>query len=527
VSDAWIAAAILLACAGVSALWGIPSGALQLGTWVGAFGAGVAVVRLGRARAVRAARFVALLGGGGASLAAAVAFLGGGRGFSLHGGQGNPNWLGLLVCASLPLAIEALAVALRAKPPRRSAVTAALTGAVVLVEGAGLLLSHSRVAWGAAAAAAVVLVVAGGRRSQRARRVVALAGAGAALLVAFATASAGRSDRDAISDDVPASVSLHGRAHIWRCSLLAAEQALPFGAGLGRFAHSFLDTQGRVLGALSPAAAARRFANATTAHDDALELAVEAGPIAALFFVAFVVLAVRDALRARWAAGAATLVAFGVASLGDSPLHQPAVVILVALVTAGLPARRRLKAPRTVLRLAALAGFVLVAGLLAVSTRAWLGTRARTLADDRVGPARIAALARSLAIDPTAGETLLDLGLAELTAGDADRALLHLDRSRALLANVGTDVAVGDALLALGDAPSASRSFRAALLRYSGSLRARAGLAEALRIERRFDEAEHEAEIARSLAPGDPVVRDLVDRIHEARMDDEAADVSE
>jgi hypothetical protein len=546
-SDAWLAAAGLLALACVSALRGIPSGALELGTWVGAFGAGLAAARLGRAPAESAARVVAVLAGGGASLASVVAYACGGRGFALHGGQGNPNWLGLLVCVSLPLAVEAAGRAATDAAAGLRRVRLIALAAIVLVQAAGLVLSHSRVAWCATAAAAIVLAVAP-RRADAGRsrgwhwgRTARIAVAGVALVAfgfgvlehaaaSFSHGSALFEHAGPISDDVPAGISLVGRLHIWRCSLSAAEGALPFGAGLGRFAHRFLDAQGETLAGLTPAAAARRFVNATTAHDEPLDLAVEAGPIAALLFVAFVSLGVRDALRGRWTAGAAALTAFGVAALGDSPLHQPAVAVVVALVAAGLPARRPLRTrgagPRFVAASAGVATFALTAILLAASVRAWLATRAQTAALDRVGPARVAALTRSLAIDPTSGETLLDLGLAELALGDADRALAHLDRSRVLLGNLGTDVARGHAELARGDPQAAARAFQAALARHPGLVRARTGLAEALRRERRYDDAEHEADIARSLAPGDPVVRDLIDRIHEARMDDAASDAA-
>lgn len=97
--------------------------------------------------------------------------------------------------------------------------------------------------------------------------------------------------------------------------------------------------------------------------------------------------------------------------------------------------------------------------------------------------------------------------------------VLNLDRSRALLANVGTDIALGEALLASDDAERALTAYRRALARNPGSARAHAGVAEAQRALGHLDEAEQAATVARNLLPGDARVRALLDRIREARMD--------
>jgi hypothetical protein len=46
------------------------------------------------------------------------------------------------------------------------------------------------------------------------------------------------------------------------------------------------------------------------------------------------------------------------------------------------------------------------------------------------------------------------------------------------------------------------------------------GLAEALRQEGRFDEAEDAAKLAHKVSPGHPRVRDLLDAIHEGKADE-------
>ena len=529
----WIAGSAFVAWSAVRTLGGLPAGLLELGTWMGAFGVAVIAVHLGRSEAIRVARRVSLVVGGGTSLAAITAFVGGGRGFSLHGGQGNPNWLGLLLAVCLPLSIDAAAALLR--PTRRAGFAIALS--LVGVEIAGLVSSHSRVAWCASLVAAAFFgaprlhrgarAVLEPTRAWRRRRRTFAVGVVCAGLVVSATWFSLRSSvgRNPVSSDVTAEVSLRGRLHIARGALVAAAHAFPFGAGLGRFAHVFLDAQGEILASMPPSQAARRFINATTAHDDVLEAAVDSGPLAALLLIAFVVLTTRAQRRARWPAGAAATVAFGVTALGDSPLHQPAIALMMALVAAAIPAPKRHARPnRRTMGFALLATWALSACLLAFSTRAWLATRTRTLAEDHAGSLRLTYLQRSVAMDPTSGEGLLDLGLAELATKDPERAQVHLERSRALLANVGTDVALGETALDLGDSGRAIARFRAALAHHPGSLRARTAMADALRIEGRFADAEEAVEIAEHLAPGDPLVHGLADRIREERMDTDSAD---
>src|SRR5262249_7070819 len=148
--------------------------------------------------------------------------------------------------------------------------------ALVLAQGAALYLAHSRVAWCAAGLALVVAVIARVRRrpkraSTKDRLGIALAG----VFAAGALTAGHASSEGAISNDVPAEVSLAGRMWIAKVTLHAAMEAGPLGEGLGRFGHAFADAQGGELRSLPRAVAARRFVNATTAHDDFLQAAVE------------------------------------------------------------------------------------------------------------------------------------------------------------------------------------------------------------------------------------------------------------
>jgi hypothetical protein len=503
----WFAAAGFLGIAGLSAAYGIPSGLLDLALWFGAVGIAMGAARLGRRSAVLAARWAGLLAGTVAAALAIAAFAREGRGFALHGGQGNPNWLGLLLAVALPLAIDALASIVRAKE-RIAAVFAFIAVAAQII---ALWLAHSRVAWCAAAIAIGAWALASFRHRGAifacARGYVAI-GVAAVVLVAGSLIFA-RGHR--ISGDVSAEASVRGRAVILGHALVAAERAVPFGVGLGRFAHAFLDAQGEALSELDPKEAATRFVNATTAHDEVVQIAIESGPIAAVFFVACVLLGAHAHWRGRFRAGAASLVAFGMSSLGDSPLRQPAVVILVALVLAAVPRRRAPAVSRRDWLRAGVAGVAIASAfLLALVTRGWIATRVRVAADEREPLERRAALARAVAIDAGSGEALLDLGLIELALGDAEHAIARLEASKALLANVGTDAAIGEAALALGDNARAARAFRAALAHHAGSL--------PLLAEGSLDDAARAAAVASRLAPGDLRVRALVDRIREAEM---------
>lgn len=488
-----------------------PLGLPLLGTWVGGSAVLLAALKLPRCEARRAARLLATGLGGGAALWAGIDYAAGRRGLFLHGGQGNPNWLGLLVAIALPLAVEQ-ALILRA---RRSRLWAA--GAMgVLLQGAALYLSHSRVAWLAVGVAALPLL-------RRGRSGVALLRAGVAgvLLIVLMGALLVRAAPAALSDaedleegavigahDVPLLVALDGRAWIARVSLGAAKRALPLGAGPGRFASAYLDEQGRRLQDFGPRAAARRFQNATTAHNDWLEVAVESGAMGLALLVAAVSSALfacrRRGGRTRWGVGwgaqGASLLALVVCMSGDSPLQQPAIVALFALLLAAMP-----RTPRSgAAAVRGLGGVVLLGAalLLAPAVSTWLGERLLSAARHADPVQRAVLLERAARLDPRSGELALERGLDALLQGDAEAALPELRRSRGLLANVGTEVAIGNAELLLGRDAAAADSYRRALRLHPGSFRAHANLAVALGRLGDLPRAQAHLWIARSLSPG-------------------------
>jgi tetratricopeptide (TPR) repeat protein len=161
--------------------------------------------------------------------------------------------------------------------------------------------------------------------------------------------------------------------------------------------------------------------------------------------------------------------------------------------------------------------------LLAIAASTWLGARRLTSArEDLLPEARLPVLASAARIDPRSGEAALALGLAKLELGDPAGALHDLERSRPLLANIGTDVAIGNAHAASGDPSRAAAAYRRALARHPGSFRAHVNLADALARLRAFDEAEAHLAVARALWPGHPKLAAVAERARRARIEAEA-----
>lgn len=576
----WLA---LVAWLAVAAARSGPLGLRALGTWVGATALLLAAVQGPRHQSRAVARWVAQLVGGTAALVALAEYITGARGLQVHGGQGNPNWLGLLLALTLPLTLE------QALGSRRRQRRLALL-ALLALQAAGLYLSHSRVAW--AAAVAGWLMLPGWPAVLRSGR-PALAAAALALLVLVAPRSldAGRSavaraapDKVEAAGDTPLPVAFAGRLWIWQTSLGAAARALPLGVGLGGFADAYLDAQGRRLAELAPRTAARRFLNATTAHNDWLEVAVEGGPVALLLLAAtwgWAWAGLRRGGRGRpWRAGSAVLTAWAVCALGDSPLEQPAALIVLVLVLAASPrarsqgsCRKRDAVPdrpaarslylaawatshladagsdgahrvglvpsdsaavppdsprlqRTVERAAvgmrclALLGAAL---LLAPALGTWLGARLSSRARAAAPGERAALLAHAARVDPRSGEIALERGLDALLAGDAAAALPELWRSRSLLANVGTDVAIGNAELGRGRPDAAVAAYQRALRRHPGSFRAHANLAMAYGQLGALALARQHLATARALQPGHPKLAEMAQRLDEQALPPPAA----
>jgi tetratricopeptide (TPR) repeat protein len=538
----WLA---FVAWSGASLAWGSPSGISALGTLAGGSGLLLASRALGFSawEGRRAAGLTAAGVGGISALFAIAQALGGARGLGIHGGHGNPNWLGLLLAFTLPLSID-LAASLRRESTRAWGFAAAIAS----VQVPALILARSRVAWAASLAGlAVWLILSGALRRNRAIVAGAIAiaiGTGSAAARSAPPNATSAEDLAAGAEDTPIAEAWEGRVWIWRASADAALARLPIGAGLGDFAGAYLDAQGKRLANFPPKIASRRFLNATTAHSDWIEVAVSSGLPAPLLLAAAVIAALGIAIRERRSAEAAALVAFAVCAAGDSPLAQPGFVIPFALLlgasssdsrpnpssnptriqTPIQKARRpiRLPYPRAITAIA----LGCAALLLAAAAATWLGSRKLTRAREGLLPEeRLAALASAAKLDPRSGEAALALALAHLEIGDPVRALRELERSRALLANIGTDIAIGNAhLLAGGSRQLAAAAYRRALARHPGSFRARVNLAEALIATGARGEAEEHLAAARSIYPGHPKLALVAERLRKAIIDAETGE---
>jgi hypothetical protein len=537
---AWTWAASFVGWSALATLWGRPDAVL--GNWWAALGLGFLAASLGAAQARRVLQATAVLVAASTSMVALGSWMSGARGIAIHAGQGNPNWLGLVLATSLVLVLGAVLDAGHGRGARIG------LWATVAVSLPALVLSESRVGWAAVLVGLAVLAV--GVRARRQRVVVAMVGlvfsAGAAAQSfagpegswsrrPHAAEARGRSEPSLVSDgakstgerprggsvDHTAGASLQGRLWIQRIATVTVLDKLPFGAGFGGFAPAFLQRQGAVLAHSSPIEAAHRFSNATTAHNDWIERAVESGPIGLLLLLGAFVLATRGHWHEKWPSGAAALVTTAVEALGDSPLHLPAMTVLVAFLFAALPGLghepTRSRWPRS-----AALGAAMLLGCVWLGPRAWaswFGTRIRTRADAAAPSLRLALLERSVRVDPWSGEGALELGLERLGQGDATRALADLERAESLLGDVAAAIAVGNARLELGQPEAASVAYRRALGLNPGSARARINLAEAFRRLADLERAEAEARTALTLLPGDARLRELVDAIREQRMD--------
>lgn len=505
---AWLGFVVV---SGVSVVWGNPTGLDDTMGWVAATGvalaAGALPHRVARAAALSAGWWV-----GSVSAVAVIAqWMGGTRGIALHGGHGNGNWLGLALAVTLPLSVGFA----KAAHDRRAPWWAAAVVGVGLQLPA-LVLASSRVAWVACAASVAVAAWLALPATTTWRRI---AGALMIVLVLSTTAWAAlrfepRNEEQAGGN---ASTSIAGRMWIWNASLEAGKTALPLGTGLGEFAHAYLDAQGTALARLPVTEASRRFQNATTAHQEWVQAFVETGPLGLSLLALALGFAMHDAIRRRDAIMTGTWVALIVSCFGDSPLRQPAVVLLMGLCLAA-QRRRWWKRPTPALG----AAFITSSLLLAVGVAAWLACRWETAARDAMPGEQEAWLERAVQLDGRSGQAALSLGLLRLETGDPRGALTMLATSRDRLANVGTDVAIGNAWMSLGEPAKAERSYERALRRHPGFFRAHANQVEALRVQDKLEQAAQHLAVARRLYPGHPKLAEMEEALRRARQDREA-----
>ncbi|MBW2528840.1 MAG: tetratricopeptide repeat protein [Deltaproteobacteria bacterium] len=490
---AWLA---LCGWLGLSLLWAENPNTSSLGSWIGTAAVAVAASTWSASAMRSSARLAATIVGGASSVVAVAQRLGGARGVALHGWHGNPNWLGLMLAVTLPLQLD-LAVALYRSRGR----TWPLPAATSALTGLALLLAHSRVALAALAATGIVLLAA---RSLKA------AGATVAVVaMALATTSSGLLEAWA------------GRWWIWRVTAHAAAEAMPLGTGVGGFAQRFLAAQGELLAPLPTDRAAATFVNATTAHNDWLEMLAIGGPIGVAMLAAVVGLAVAD-LRRSFRAGAAAVVVAALSALGDSPLDQPGVLALLALVLATAPSRTPERRGRFVFMASYAAMLAALVLLLPDRIARWMCLRTAAQAQAAAVGERLPMLRAAHRLHPASGEVTLAIGLGHLELGEPDRALPWLEHSRRQLANLGTDVGIGNAWMQRSRPDRAVEAYRRALARHPAYFRAHANLVEAYRQLGRFDRAAKHLRIARDLQPGHPKLLRIAERLRRSQIAAEA-----
>jgi tetratricopeptide repeat protein len=480
----------LVAWMALSLAWGTAAGRLELASWLMATALLLALQALPLPSRQLAAEATAAIAGGGAAAWALLQWLDGRRGLGIDGGQGNPDWLGLLMATALPATI-----ALAGRRWRWCWLPVALE--LVALAGA-----RSRTAW----IATLVAFACSWRGLSLRRCLVPMAGA---LAIAAAAGPA-----------------LVGRLWIWRAAAGAALDHAPFGCGLGGFGRAFAVAQGRMLAELPLGIAERRFVLAGTAHSDWLQLFTEGGALSPALLAAALVLAARAAWRGRWRAGAATVLTVAVAAIADVPLRQPAILALLALVVAASPASsasvaarspRSLAAsleagprrPRAASRALAALGLVCATFGLACAAPCWwaehLATHARQVAPE----ARLRLIDRAIALDSASPALAFEAGLARLALADPRGAIPFFERARAGSWQIAQDLALADAWLRLGEPARSAAIARETLVLAPGSVRARLGLADALLRLGRSGEAAQELALVRRRRPRGPVVQRL------------------
>lgn len=539
---------IFIGLVAISRLWGEPSGDIALGTLIG--GAGIFLylylylylylhlflhqpnARAGEPAEISCAAAVsASFTAGIASLFTYVQAARGGRGIALHGGQGNPNWLGLLLALSIPLTLE-FALAQKKQAKRRWFWPLLF---LTLFQIPALLLSHSRVAWialGAGLLTALLLTLFAPPKNPFRRRAGFFLGGIAILFFCIAISSylqkAPEEQPQARTaeeerGDVPIQQAWQGRLWIWRAGLDAAWESPWIGRGIGAFPRAYLEAQGLRLQKLPPREASRRYTNAVTAHSDWIESAATAGLPALLALAAALGLAFYQYAKLKHrplAAGAVVCAALCMA--GDSPLHQPAFVLPFSLLLSGAPLPSTQKSFRISNKIVLIV-FALSALLCGRALQHYLCVRALTAAKAAALPSlQRGLLQKAVRLDPRDGEAALLLGELELNQGHPGAAVVLLSNSFKWLANPGTLIALGRAHAENGSGDRAARAYQQALEFNPASFHAHIGLALALSASGKWREAQSHLDSARTIFPGHPRLQEATEQVRRRRIDEES-----
>lgn len=493
-----------VAFSSLSLLWGSPAGLGQqcllvaCGSIALSARAGLSQAAL-RGQLVNLARFL----GVGSAGWALWQFVSGARGSFVHGGAGNPNWLGLVLAVCLVLSLPSTKeLQSRARWP--------LLGLLAL-ELTGLWLGQSRVAGFALGFGLVYFALL--RFFPRGLYWVALSTALLPLLAGWLS-----QPHQLLDAEAPSWLSaLSARRWIWHATL-DAWQAAPLGVGSGDFGSAYLEAQGRMLAQLELRPAARAFQSPGSAHSDWLQCLLEQGPLGFALMLAWFGSALRPKAAGGWPRGEIALVVVLVCALADTPLSQPALVALALLISAAIGTN--LRTAMHLRKLGPRAWWVLLL-LLGLTTRAaaasWVAQRSASQA--RGAPAqRLELLTQAAQLDPRDADLQLQYGVALIDAGHSLRALDAALLSLSLSRSVSAELLRAKALSSLGE-------HREALLRLSearqlspGSFRINFALAALQLTAGQLDTARTRLKDAELVLPADPGIAVLRKRIEQAQQ---------
>ncbi len=444
----------LVVWAGIS-LWWTPSLAAGLSA-LAPFTAAVTLLLAGRVLLAGpgAPRVLAAAMAGSGLVASLVALAEFGLGHRLISGTiGNPNHLAIYVAATGPALVWVAWSADNGAEPsllRRLVRVSALMALPL----ATIWSTGCRSAWLALAAGGLVTCAL--TRATPPRRWLALGVALALCLVLGAATTLGPR---------PWRQRLEGRFYLAHISASLFMASAAKGHGVGSFAQSFPEHQAARLAAHPEERSL--WTNARTAHCEPLHGLVELGLPGGLLMLMVTVFVVGSMVGGRSPppphrlVASACLVILGVAGLAEGSLHT------VALLTLATASAALLWEPRPN-RGGALQRATWVAAVLAFTASALAVTAARTYAADHLvarshlaatSTRRLALLRRAEELAPNPGRARFYLGLALARQGRPDPAAQKLRQSARDFSNLGTHIALGNALMAQGRFRQAARTY--------------------------------------------------------------------
>jgi len=209
--------------------------------------------------------------------------------------MGNPNFLAEFLVLSLPALVSVCAPLKRSFP--------LIAGCAVA--GVAVYLTYSRLAWFVLALAALMLFLAApkARRKRIAAAIIALLVCTGLFFAYHLISGSTRSERVIRSFEMSRETPLFERSVIYRSGLYMLADAGPLGMGPGLFGYRYLDYQGRTIHENDDRFARRHLVDLDHAHNDIIEIGVDAGYGGAATFIALLVLNAVAGIKGAWSGG--------------------------------------------------------------------------------------------------------------------------------------------------------------------------------------------------------------------------------